>query len=137
MIALATAPISIRVRRKFSAWQFRTQRSLKRAGWAYRYLRGTWTSMDAQNMRYECQDREGFYPLEAISSTRLAAYMQDTYRFPSDARVFLESAVSRTAEKWSERDSDVAFEDAETRALGYAEEHGTPFIEIDDDKEVL
>lgn len=98
---------------------YKAKERLTRAMLGLRFIVGTWTEDDAQKVRWAAQNREGFYPLLAISKTRLKDELAEICAdLPDNIDQIAHSAVSRTADKWASDGEDyyAAMDTARERA---------------------
>jgi hypothetical protein len=92
-IALATQRLSAFRWRQHSRWQ-RWKRALN-------YATGHLSEADADQIRYECQQIAGFYPLEVFTVDGVLNTFRDCYGDHPELERLARDAAARVANKWS------------------------------------
>lgn len=81
-----------------AAYDFRRWR--QRLALAMRFASGRLSPEDAARIRWQCQDIEGFYPLESIDAESTADAFADTYGDHPALLELARQATARVGRKW-------------------------------------
>jgi hypothetical protein len=81
-------------------WGFRWQYRLQRWRRAWRYATDTMTTEDAGWIRHQCQDVEGFWPLEAIDAEGVLREAREQWADHPALERLAYDAAERVANKW-------------------------------------
>jgi hypothetical protein len=95
--------VAKRLRNRAAALAWLVRHTLQRYGRAYRYARGCMSPDDADEIRYECQEVGGFWPLETLTVDGMMETVIDRFGDSEEVRLLVADACARVGSKW---DSD-------------------------------
>ena len=104
----------IRNRVSRTTWGFRWQFRLQRWRRAWRYATNALTPDDASWIRHQCQDIEGFWPLDAIDAEGVLREARERWTDHPALKRLAYDAAERIADRWA-GSGDISCE-----ARGYA-----------------
>ena len=125
----------IRNRVSRATWGFRWQYRLQRWRRAWRYATDRMTADDASWIRHECQNIEGFWPLEAIDAEGVLGEARERWIDHPDLERLAYDAAQRIADKWTSS-GDISCEArgcAVDLLAEYAKDQGIELIERGDE----
>jgi hypothetical protein len=125
----------IRNRVSRTTWGFRWQYRLQRWRRAWRYATESMSGEDAHWMRQDCQDVEGFWPLEAIDSEGVLREARERWADHPALERLAYDAAERIANKWASA-GDISCEArgcAVDLIAEYASAQGVDLVERDNE----